>query len=47
MNQPWLTTRDWPVSAFAVGGGEEEHRVGDVVGGGELAVDGVLQHDAS
>ena len=44
MNQPWLTTIDWPVSALSEGG-EEQRRLGDVLDGGELAVDGLLQHD--
>ena len=44
MNQPWLTTSDCPVSAFELEGGEEQRRLGDILDGGEFAVDRVLQH---
>jgi len=44
MNPPWLTPSDWPVSAFE--GCEEQRGLGDLLDGGELAVDGVLEHDA-
>ena len=36
MNQPWLTTMDWPRERRARGAGEVENGVGHLVGGGEL-----------
>jgi len=38
MTQPWLTMSDWPVSALVLASAKKQHRVGDVIGGRELAV---------
>ena len=45
MNQPWLTTIDWPVRALEAKAGEEHGCLGHVLDGRELAVDRLLQHD--
>ena len=47
MNQPWLTTKRLAGQRVGLEAGEEQHRLGDVLGRRELAVDGVLQHDAA
>ena len=44
MNQPWLTTSDWPVSALVGKAANISADARDVVGGGELAVDRLLEH---
>ena len=45
MNQPWLTTSDWPVSALDGNDANKQRDLGDVFDRGEFAVDGLLQHD--
>ena len=45
IDQPWLTTTDWPVSALDGKLGEEGGAARDVVEGGEFTVHRFLQHD--
>ena len=44
MNHPWLTTTDWPVSAFDGNAARNTADFRHVLHGRELAVDGLLQH---
>lgn len=45
MYQPWLTTSDWPVSAFDSKDAKKTGGVGNVLSRRKLAVHGLLEHD--
>ena len=46
MNQPWLTTRDWPVSALVGKAAKRKATSATSFSGCEFMIDGATQHDA-